>query len=548
MNTHTHTTLDRYLIDREVPAQVRELVPPRRTVISPLPLVHPVDARAIQKALFPAFGLDEYVDCATCEMASRPVPHCFRTSEVAALTQLYENWLPDILARILPEIAPPLQSYNKISRLGWPVLSVPDRKQEWLDAYFPHILSDGVKGWEDSFITIGIRLQTEAASKERDFLFLSETGVYEKTIGRKEKQVETKLHGLVTAARTRNVFNLPVPNLFKQTLDTAIHNAYLKYPLFHHNMYAGGLVSGETRPFYALDVKHFERHTAEAARARGALLGGLYAEITKLFASIPFLVPQDDWNGFAFLFPNRAAGWSEQFASGDSAVTTVQKEIFLALYSEYFARQRGLSRKDALSLTLAGGDTSLTILNYGDDNFLFGDPAEIASAVEFLGSYLSVEQEDPPKFLGFQFVEQPRRRFELGLSSYLLKTYLPERGVNTVFRSFPAYGWMLKRETYAKIGAPIIAAEIFPAENDALDSIGGVPWSDIIGVAIAERQRMNMLTSSFFRDPRVLLEKEWMLTDAEKVASGMFIGYTPEQTAPMIKRLLGQEWHALLKF
>jgi len=547
VSTESEQIANAYLIETEVPRESRQIVPMRRGPVEPIPLASPQEAHAVQRDLFGRFGLEGYMDCATVEMASRPIPHAFRVEKTAAFTELYLKWLPRILDRIIPEIQPPVQAYNKISRMGWPVLDVPDDKQPVLDHFFGEIESQGLSGFEESFTTIGIRLQPEEAEKEREFLFLDEGVIVNRNIGRNEKTVETNLLGKVVASRTRNVFNLPLPNLYKQVLDTAIHNAYLKYPLFHHDLYTRPY-NGEGRPYFALDVKHFERFTASAARARGRMLGALYAEITDLFSRIPFLVPSANWKSFSFITPNREAGWSEQFASGDSGVTTVQKETFLALYSEYFVSTRHLGVNEALDLTLNGGDSKLTILNYGDDNFLFGEPDELKAVYRYLSEYLSVEEEVPPKFLGFKFDANAatERKFTLGVSSYLLKTYLPERSINTQFRKYPSYGWMMKRKIYEQYGEPVIAQNVFPSENAALEQLAKVKWSDIIAIAIAEMRLLER--DNVYRDPRVLLDKAWMLDENEKIKSGIFFGYQPEKTGAMIKRLLDINWANKLRY
>lgn len=535
-----------YIIDDDVPECSRQIVPVRRGPLEPLPLVSAREARGIQRELFLKYGLEKYASCATCEMPSRPIPHAFRVEKTAPLTALYLKWLPLIFERVMPEIVAPVQSYNKISRMGWPILGVPEDKQPYLEEHFSEIASSGTKSYKDSFVVIGIRLQAEPEDKERDFLFLTDHGVEERTIRKIDKTVDTTLLGPVIASRTRNVFNLPVPNLYKQVLDTAIHNVYLSYPLFHHDLYSAQY-TGEGRAYFALDVKHFERYTATAARARGALLGGQYSDITTLFSEIPFLVPHADWKKFSFVTPNRKAGWSEQFASGDSGVTTVQKEVFLALYSEYFATTRRLASSDAIQLALSGGDDKLTILNYGDDNFFFGDPEEIKAVFKYLGEYLAVEEEQPPKFLGFIFKDDGKRKFELGVPSYLLKTYLPERGVGTQFRKYPCYGWMMKRTTYEKYGDHILPLSVFPDENKLLEQLRPeVRWSDVVSTALVE-QRSIGTSSSVYRDPRVAVDKTYLLTEKEKIASGIFFGFMPDKTAPMIKQLLGDQWKTKLR-
>jgi hypothetical protein len=291
-----------------------------------------------------------------------------------------------------------------------------------------------------------------------------------------------------------------------------------------------------------LDVKHFERFTADAVRHRGmAVIGGVYGAITKLFAEIPFLVPTADWQDFFFIRPNRKEGWSDQFASGDSAVAPVQKEIFTALYAEYFTQTRSLSTDAAITLVLNGGDESLTIRNYGDDNSLSGDPGELSDVFSFLKQYLHVEVEDPPKFLGFEW--RGDDGWQLPPSSYLLKTYLNERRPFSNFRRYPWLGWVLKRETYELLGDPVIAENIYPTENKLLEA-NGIPWSDI--AEYAERERRASLMTPGQLTPEWVLGKDYLMTAAQKLQTGQFIGFKPDRTAPIIKSLLSDEWRSKL--
>jgi hypothetical protein len=411
-----------------------------------------------------------------------------------------------------------------------------------LEKYFNSIEFDGLSFFKSSFIIVNVRLQAEAKGKSRAFLFVNDDGrVYEKETTEESRTIEVHDVGRRVTSRTRAIFNMPIPNLYKQVLDSAIHNVFLRYPAFHHDMFNNRILPVEGEHL-CLDVKHFERFTADAVRARGRLLGGLYSEISSLFADISFAVPSDSYKNIFFIKPNREAGYSDQFSSGESAVAPVQKEVFTALYSEYFKVTRALSNEEAINLTFNGGDEKLTIRNYGDDNSLSGQATELSAVTRFLSEYLHVEPEVPPKFLGFVWYEGLGWR--LPPASYLLKTYLNERRPYSNFRRFPNLGWVEKRHIFEKLGHPYVAKEIFPRENIEL-ARRGLPWSDIVWRG--EQERIQAASNPGQLLPNFILGKDYALTAQEKLQTGEFIGLLPEKTSKMIKRLVDTTWFNLTR-
>lgn len=513
------------------------IINPRRGPTLSVPWLDFQDQIKIQDQLFGQFGLDDLVGCTTAEMRSRPVPHVFEATKTKALTDLYVKWLPLIFARIIGELHPPTQVFNKTSRMGWPVFGRAQFKKEACLKFF-QLVRDGDFGFfENCFHTINVRLQAESRAKERDFLFIARDGlVYPRRIDEKARTFKSKKLGATRiASRTRLVFNLPVPNLYAQCFDTAVHNTLLKKASFHHNMYDPTLApfSGPTMFF---DVKHFERATAGAVRARSALMGGKYGQIGDLFANAPFLCPSDDWKVAWLLWVDRESGWSDQFASGYSPVAPVQKEIFWALLAEFAVRTFGMSPDAALDWAAGGGDHRIRIKNYGDDNAYAGDEKALSDCFSFLKQYLDVELEDPPKFLGFLHRVDG---WKLGVRSYLEKTWLNERPPFSTFRKFPNYGWVLKRQIYKKFGVPELAKEVFPAEDDLL-AAAGMPWSEVERAATLEEATAKQFTALTLDS--LVHDKDWLMTAEEKLKTGMFEGLTPDETAPIIKDLLSEEW------
>jgi hypothetical protein len=533
----TNAQPNAYLVyfDETAQANLRRIVNPRRGPNLSVPNLELKAGVTLSDYMMRKNDLGDFTNCITAEMSSRPVPHVFKRAETVALTELYKIWAPYIFAKVFRELKAPVQTYNKVSRLGWPEFTNPENKQDVLSSFFSQIAADGVQNYTKAFIILNVRLQAEPKKKKRTFMFVDSLGrSYEKEVSEEDRLVKVKDVGTRVSSRTRVIFNMPLPNLFKQVLDTAIHNVFLRYPAFHHDMFNKRLLPVKGKHI-CLDVKHFERFTADAVRARGAMLGGLYADINGIFERIPFVCPTDDWTKFMYLYPNREAGYSDQFSSGDSAVAPAQKEVFTALYAEYFHVTRRLARSEAVNLVFQGGDEKLTIRNYGDDNSISGDASELAAVFRFLQEYLHVEEEQPPKFLGFVWTEALGWR--LPIDSYLLKTYLNERRPYSNFRKYPNLGWVEKRKIFSSLGHPALAERIFGEEDKALRT-WGLPWTDIMWRAEVERRK----AAAGELNPNFVLGKDYAMTAEEKLATGEFIGLTPDRTRTMIKQLADAKW------
>lgn len=527
-----------YLVAEFPDQQLAEsVVNPKRGASLSVPLADWKQQTGLQREMFEAYKLDDYADCTTVEMAIRPVPHVFETERVQKLSDLYAKWLPAILSKLMPAIKAPTQPLNKTSRMGYPFFGRPLSKATVVRGIARQVERGDMDALDDAFIIMNVRLQPEPASKLRSFLFVDETGnVFEKEIDRRQMKVEVGEVGMRVPARTRLVFNPPAHNLVAQVLDTALHNAMLEYPFCHHNMYDKSVGFSYAGSIFCFDVKHFERSTAPCVAIRSDVIGGRYGEINARFRDLPFLVPSTKRAVKQLLWPDREGGWTEQFGSGISSVSPVQKEIFLALYAEFGVTGLGISPDSVLEWVMNGGDNRIRILNYGDDNATFGEPSVQKQLFAFLSEYLPVEEEDPAKFLGFLWTPQGWR---LGVNSYLLKTYLNERAPGSAFRKFPCYGWMLKREVYRDYGVPEIASRIFMAEDMALRR-WGIGWEKIVHEAAAERARSQAWAA--LQNKNWLMGKDWLMTAEEKVATGLFDGFGPSETGPMLRYLLGTDW------
>lgn len=530
------------------PPDWREVINRRRGPSPSVPLLPFAKSLTLLDELFARHGLEDEVGSVTAEMRKRPIPHVFPLDKVRPLIDLCRSWYPLIMARALPAIKPPLQALNATSRLGWPEFKHTLDKRGDVLKFFGE-LQNGVEARLRGCYTImNVRLQDEPKQKERDFLFIDKKGrVYEQTITAQDRMISMRSGTQRMASRTRLVFNLAIANLVKQALDTAIHKYWLTFPLFGHNLYANSGREEIPGTAVAFDVKHFERHTAAVCRLRAEIIGGNYGLCAITMMDAPFLVPNDEWNGAFLIRVRRDLGWSEQFASGSSEVAPAQKEIMLILFSEFFHRTRGLTREAAIELALAGGPPDLRIKNYGDDNCMFGDKQSALQLLSFLQGYLDAEEEIPPKFLGFER-STTEQRWILPLASYLRKTYLNERRPGSNFRPYPCFGWIKKRSVYGEYGPKNMAATFYPEEDEAL-AAHGLPWSAVIQQASVEEQiiekggtRLGLERLSW------MLDKYHLLSEEDKLATGLFQGLSQQESGLIIKWLLPTEWRAKLSW
>lgn len=494
--------------------------------------------------MFGEFFLPKFVGCVTAEMSKRPIPQVFQSSETRKVENLFEQWAERMYAWLLPQIRAPYQTLNRTSRLGWPLFSHPASKLDAVMAYLPAVIGGDLSEFEAAFIILNIRLQAEPRDKIREMQFITDQGiVYAEKVDRRNYKVLVE-DMLRIPSRVRNVFNMPMLNLIKQCLDTAIHDALLCHRAFHHDMFGGNIAP--VRGYHlCFDVKHMERHTAGIVRRRASIIGGVYGDIVKLFSRIPFLVPSDTRKSVKLITVNRDRGWTDQFASGDSAVAPAQKELFLVLYAEFARTHLGLDQMTAIRWVAGGGDERLTIRNYGDDNSVSGDHAVIHDCLAFLKNYLTVEEETPPKFLGF--VWYPELGWRLPVDSYLTKTYLNERAPGKRFRKFPFLGWSEKRKIFRQLGHPDVPTKVYPVEDAALARVG-LAWSKVEEQAEYERKQAASAGLSGVLNPNYVLGKaEWNLSAKEKMATGEYQGIHPELTKKIILALVGREWSNKLK-
>jgi hypothetical protein len=518
------------------------VIPRRRGPTQSVPGVTITEGCIMGDEMFKSWGRTEYLNMITAEMKFRPIPHVFEETETKPLTDLFMSWYPDILAWLIPQMRVPTQTYNKVSKVGWPGFFIPENKLNYVLNFVPEIMAGDLSRFEEAFISMNVRLQVDPFSKERDFLFMDGDQVVAKTITAADREVRTPI-GRRIGSRTRLVFNLPVYNLVKQIWDSSVHDALIKWPAFGHNMF-GGQLTPVRGHHVCMDVKHFERHTSACNRARAAAFGGVYAQCAEVTARIPFCVPTMDWKAAKMIHVDRAGGYSDQYGSGDSAVAPSQKEIMLALYAEFFHKELGYSRSDAVLQVASAGEERLTIRNYGDDNSVDGDKGVIEAFIAFCQQYLHVEEEKPPKFLGFVWYAQ-RGQWLLPPDSYLQKTYLNERAPLTNFRKYPFLGWVERRNIYKKLGHPDVPAKLFPQEDELLARVG-LPWYKVCEYADRERRDAFAAREVEASHPLLLQNKEYLMTPQQQIAAGTHTSMSPSDTRKIFLGLVSKEITAKL--
>lgn len=534
----------------DIPSELRDAyfkaVPPRRGIANPLPekaplgRFTPVMTDYLKRELFAMFGLGEYLDVYSGEMLERPIPHSSAMSPMLqSVTDLYTQRAPALFALIAREAKAPIQTFNKVSRIGWPHFNRPVEKGKVALASFEEAAADPDGYLSGAFTVCNVRLQPEPPDKKRTMQFISSDGVVtEKEVGAEDRQLYVPFAPKRTgyADRTRLVFNLPGPNLICQIVDTMINNVIGSWPLTHHNMYDPTIARFMRKYTLAVDVRHMERTTAAVIGVRTALIGGLYETIHNAMGRAGYLVPSNDRKTMIHIAQS-APGWLVQFGSGHSAVSPSQKEILFILLVEAHHQLWGHSYDAACELVKSGNSPQVHMMNFGDDNMFSSDSKEhLDQLFEFLSRYMPVEEELPKKFLGFLWNEQGvERGFRLSHTSYLLRTYLHERPPLGHFRPFPYLGWTLKRQTYMDYGDPQIMYNVYRAEDALLKRVG-VPWSFVEQAAAIERRNVD-LSIATDAEREALLGREYNLSVEEKLESGRYDGFSPDVTGPLLARL-----------
>lgn len=496
-------------------------------------------------------GYPDFSPLVMAEGALRATINVFKRDDVKLVTALHAQWYPAILEALRPHMQYKALAVELGSRLGAPFYEMRTDKVEILELkVIPAFLAGDYSMVDGAVTCINLRLQNnEPITKVRQVPVISDGKVSEIDIDESKRRFKYK--GLdVFAGRARNIYFASVCNNFKQPVDNMIHDAILTQPGFHHNMYADAYNATEYDGMHilAFDVKHFERHMGAIVVDRAKVIGAGYDAVQRRVSFAPYL----SWDGRLkekyLVEPDRSNGYEVQLASGDSCVSAVAKEIFIALYAQ-FALEAGFAggETDAIAWALKGGDRSnVRFKNYGDDNFAYAqDPANLDKLFAFMARYLTIEKEDPPAFLGWEFIlDTPRSRvladgkrqvWCLRARSYFANFYKPERAPGKPFRPFFWEGKFQRRETFRKYG-DADSERLLDIERDVLDSFTLTEDRALLNLEIDRRHMKTGLPLNF------AIGKEYLLTDEEKLALGRVKQIPVSVTRTVVNHLMNADY------
>jgi hypothetical protein len=547
-------TLQSYFKVQRVDKSFRGAVPRRKAPVRPFKRVSNYDANWMKVKAYEIAGLEEYNNCWTGEMAARPIPFVSTDSKPKYAQELMEKHLPAVLDYLLPTIVPGVQPINKVSSLGYPVNANPglgldergvqvyQSKFDVVMNYFRIMQSGDFSTYDDGFHTIGVRLQNESPSKERIMQFITSSGkIVERTINAEDRIINVPEVGEMIGSRTRTIVRPPVLNLYLQCWDSLLHSAIMKHPLCDANVY-NKQEFPEDSEFTTFDCKHYERYLGLAALTYADAIGGVYGEKLTMLIKYPFLVPSDDHRAIFEVTPQFRSGVYPQFSSGLSPVAPLGKLTNICAQVEYFTTHKGMSQKDAVFTVFSGTSPGLRRWMYGDDNRTLGTRSEREAYITFMSTVFDIEVDEIGKYLGMIWIPK-RRRFMLPSDTYDTKLYQPERDFS--FKDYPYLGMVERRHVFETYGEPVIGEKLIPYENTLWDAIE-VPWHTIVQDAVSERMKANAAGKRL--DTFLLTDKEYLATDAEKLASGEYWHLTPNEVETIVLSIVGDSIKSRLKF
>jgi hypothetical protein len=466
---------------------------------------------------------------------------------------VFSKYIKDVFRYLLPHMQPATQTINKISSLGYPVNVNPgdgvDRKSGSLTEgkkikqskfdivleLFKPMESGDFDLYKDGYHTVGCRKQNEPPSKKREFQFISAAGdIVQRDITAEARYIDVPGLGGMVGSRSRTIVRPPVVNLYLQCFDTLLHNTIKRHPLCDSNVYTKQEWPSDAH-FVTFDCKHYERYLGLCAITYAEAVGGRYAEQLLQLIYYPFVVPSDDWKRFFEIRPLYGPGVYPQFSSGLSPVAPLGKLANICVQVAYFVEQKGQDVPSAIATVLSGTSDSMRRWSFGDDNRVMGHKDEVKAFCDHMANYFDVEFDDTPKYLGTVF-RRDLGRWVLPASTYNLKLYQPERDYE--FKDYPNLGMLARRETFTEFGEPEIARDIIPFENDLWNAIDH-PFVKIAAAAVAERQ---MATRKGIKlNEYLVTDKDYLMSEEEKVRSGLFWHLQPDVTASVVVGLVGRE-------
>jgi len=560
MRLDTDPDLLKYFKVRPADSDWRRVISKRRNPVRPIPGMDNDDVQVMREGLYPLAGLEEYLQTWSGEMKSRPIPFVSTDSKPLDTQKLYDKYMPEILRFLLPYVKPGVQTINKISRLGYPVFGNPgdgiDRKSnsptygfktqrskfdEWLILAKPIYYGD-IELYRNGVHTEGNRTQNDPPDKSRDQQFIDDTGTpyAHETTPHDRIGVVPDLGELILS-RSRIITQAPACNNATQCWDTLLNNVLGQFHLFDADVYSDQSWRYEGQ-LVTFDCKHYERYTGLCALSYADLIGGNFGTLLRWMINYPVVVPSDSWRSFWEIQPIFGPGSYPQFYSGLSPVADNNKLVNVAVQVAFFHEHIGLSITEAIAETLSGVGHGMRRWNFGDDNRAVGEPGVIKAWLEWMKTYFAIDIDEIPTYLGTIF-RADLKKWCLPRRTYLLKMFQPERDFS--WKEFPNMGLVLRRETFLRYGEPEIGSELVPIEDRLLTEVG-LPWVDIVNKGHAEMRNAKAVRVQF--DKYVAADKEYLMTEQQKIASGMYWHLSAEQTASMAISLVGKEIKERLSF
>lgn len=512
-----------WVVRSSVPIQERDPIPKRKRrfrVFSELADQGESDALANELA---RKYIPELQGCSTGEMAARPIPHAFaeQTTQMRACYDLLKRRLPETLAWLARRARIKDQAFDVRGRIGFPEFKTTPRKLQTLRPYWDRIVAGDESFLRGQFATCNVRNQPEARDKRRVFQFIDRHGVpYEKEVGPVQRAY---LDGWL-AMRTRIVCGYGVANPLTQLVDSLLHDAELTLDICHFTRLVGFTIPAKY--YVAADVKHFERQIGGLVGLWADCIGGNYQRLMRDMLSAPFMVPTDDWSQAVTI--HLKSGATAQLGSGLSPVTDLAKALFIVVFAELDHREGGKTFQEALE-ALATNKGYVGIMMYGDDNLYYSDSkARLDRMFEWVGRFVTLEEEVPPAFLGHAVDED--RVMRMRARSYYANFYWPERPPGSIFRPYPNFGFVMRRQLYLRDGQKKVR-EMVEFEDQVLRKYG-VPYSDIAKRAAREGVILAGLPDAY------LLGREHVLTTEQKLKLPDYQVLPAAEVRPYVKYLL----------
>lgn len=537
--------LNRFFEIEEVDKSFVAAVNKRRPPIRPLKGIPNADIDYMRRKAFEKWGLEDYLPCWTGEMAKRPIPFISTDERPLRVLEKFERYIGPLMDCLLPRMQPHTQTYNKISKVGYPVNSNPEDeegnliKMDVLMEHFPVLLNGDDSLFKDTYTTIGTRLQNESPSKTRLFQFIDNDGsIYEEEIDRRNYKIKVPQVGEMVPSRTRTVNCPDLRNLLCQVFDTMLHRAIMESRLCEANIY-----TKETWPsnsnFRSFDCKHYERYLGMLVFKYASTVGGAYEKWLTEMTLAPYLVPSDTWKRFFMVKPKYQKGVYPQFGSGLCCVATLGKLANMCVRIAFYVEVYSMTVSDAIQAMISGEHDGLRHWMYGDDNQMLGNDTKCDQFIAYFGQYFDIEEDEISRFLGTIWRADIGRKV-LPRDTYNLKLYQPERDYS--FKSYPFLGYTERRKTFSEYGEPEIARDIIPYEDQLYEDVGH-PWYEVVAASVKERMKVN--------DPGfeyLVTDKEYLMTAEEQLASGEFWGLPPMQTREIVLSIVSETVRNKFKF